>query len=184
MRRCLMRCWKMVLRWQLEDTPVPWRQLVMHWKTSDELILYRPEKIESWSEVLGFFFFLVSAWSAKGLQMLCHSPGTGVATGKIGSKQTPIQKHSGRSSIDRKTGLHLSNPQYLLKCDVLSYEGVVKTVQTSLPRNKELRQVRDFSPSILWYGALPLFRTNFRRCYALLSFVTSSLVNPFMFTKI
>ena len=112
--------------------------------------------------------------------MLRHSPATGVATGKIGSKQRqrPIQKHAGRSSIDRKTVLHLSDPHYLLKCDALSSEGVVKTVRTSLRRNKELRQVRDFSPSMLLYGALPLFRTNFPRCHALLSFLTSSLASP------
>ena len=112
--------------------------------------------------------------------MLRHSPATGVATGKIGSKQRerPIQKYAGRSSIDRKTAPHLSDPNYLSKCDALSNEGVVKSVRTSLRRNKELRQVRDFSPSMLLYGALPLFRTNFHRCHALLSFLTSSLASP------
>ena len=45
-------------------------------------------------------------------------------------------------------------------------------------KNKELRQARDFSPSMRLYGTLPLFRTNFRRCHALLSFVTSSLASP------
>ena len=73
---------------------------------------------------------------------------------------------------------HLSDPQYLLKCDALSCEEVVKTVRTFLGRNKELRQVRDFSPSMLLYGTLSLFRTNFRRCHALLRFVTSSLASP------
>ena len=34
----------------------------------------------------------------------------------------------------------------------------------------------------LLYGAIPLFRTNFPRCHALLSFVTSSLASP-MFVK-
>ena len=112
--------------------------------------------------------------------MLRHSPATGVATSKIGSKQRqrPIQKHAGRSSIDRKTAPHLSDLQYLLKCDALSCEGVVKTVRTSPRRYKELRQVRDFSLSMLLYGALPLFRTNFPRCHVLLSFVTSSLASP------
>ena len=89
-----------------------------------------------------------------------------------------MQKHAGRSSIDRKTAPHMSDPQYLLKCDSLSREGVVKTARTSLRRNKELHQVRDFSPSMLLYGALPLFRINFPRCHALLRSVTSSLASP------
>ena len=38
--------------------------------------------------------------------------------------------------------------------------------------------MRDFSPSMLLYGALPLFRTKFPRCHALLCFVTSSLASP------
>ena len=38
--------------------------------------------------------------------------------------------------------------------------------------------MRDFSPSMLLYGMQPLFRTNFHRCHALLSFVTSSLASP------
>ena len=115
----------------------------------------------------------------EGLQALRHSPTTGLATGKTGSKQKwcPIQKHAGRSSIDRKTASHLSDPQCLLKCGALSCEGVVKTVQTSLQRNKQLRQVRDFSPSMLLYGTLPLFRTNSPRCHALPRFVTSSLAS-------
>ena len=115
-----------------------------------------------------------------GLQVLRHSPATGVATGKIGSKQRqrPIQKHAGRSSIDWNSAPHLYDPHYLLKCNAQSREGVVKTVRTSLRRNKELRQVRDFSPSMLLYWALPLFRTNFPRCHALLSFLTSSLASP------
>ena len=66
----------------------------------------------------------------------------------------------------------------LLKCDALSREGVVKTVPISPRWNKELRPGRDFPPSMLLYGALSLFRTNFPRCYALLSFVTSSLASP------
>ena len=74
-------------------------------------------------------------------------------------------------------------PGYLLKCDALSYEEVVKTVRTSLRRSKELRQVRDFSPSMLLYGTLPLFGTNFRRCHALLSLVTSSLASPIVVLK-
>ena len=61
--------------------------------------------------------------------------------------------------MDRKTAQRLSDPQDLLKCDALSCEGVVKTVPTSPGRNKELRPVRDFSPSMLLYGALSLFRT-------------------------
>ena len=75
---------------------------------------------------------------------------------------------------------HLSVPRYLLKCDTLSCEPVVKTIPTSPRRNKELRPVRDFSPSMLLYGALSLFRstTNFHHCHALLSFVTSSLASP------
>ena len=38
--------------------------------------------------------------------------------------------------------------------------------------------MRDFSPSMLLYGTLPLFWTNFPRCHALLCFVTSSLASP------
>ena len=38
--------------------------------------------------------------------------------------------------------------------------------------------MRDFSPSMLLYGVLSLFRTNFPRCHVLLSFVTSSLASP------
>ena len=83
-------------------------------------------------------------------------------------------KHAGRPSIDRKTAPRLCDPRYLLKCDALSCEGVVKT----FPWNKELLPVRDFSPSMLLYGALSLFRTNFPRCHALLWFVTSSLASP------
>ena len=102
--------------------------------------------------------------------------------GKICSnqRQHPIQKHAGRRSISRKTALHLSDPKYLLTCDVLSCEGVVKTFQTflSLRRNKDLRPVWDFPSSMLFYGTLSLFRTNFPRCDALLCFVTSSLANP------
>ena len=99
---------------------------------------------------------------------------------QIGSKQRqrPIQKHAGRPSSDRKTAPHLSDPRYLLKCDALSCEKVVKTSQTPLWRNKELRPARAFSPSILLYGTLALFRTNFPRCHALLCFVTSSLASP------
>ena len=95
--------------------------------------------------------------------MLHHRVATGIATGKIGSKQRlrPIQKHAGRSSIDGKTAQHLSDHQDLLKCDALSCEGVVKTVPTSPGRNKELRLVRDFSRSMLLYVALSLFRTSF-----------------------
>ena len=62
-----------------------------------------------------------------------------------------MQKHSGKSSIDWKTAPHLSDPRYLLKCDALSCVGVVKTVQTSWRKNKELRPARLF-PSMLLYG--------------------------------
>ena len=48
---------------------------------------------------------------------------------------------------------------------------------------KELRPARDFSPCMLLYGALPLFRTKFPRCHALLSFVTSSLASPIVKKK-
>ena len=111
---------------------------------------------------------------------------TGVATGKFGSKQSkrPMQKHAGRSSIDRKTVPQLSDPRYLLKCDVLSCEGVVKTVQTSPRRNKEARAVRDRSPSMLLYGALSLFRTSFPRCHALLCCLTSLLASPIAFDTV
>ena len=68
------------------------------------------------------------------------------------AKLRPIQKHAGRLSIDRKTAPHLSDPRDLLKCDALSREGVVKTIPISPGRNKELRPVRDFSPSMLLYG--------------------------------
>ena len=44
--------------------------------------------------------------------------------------------------------------------------------------NRELRQVRYFSPSMLLYGTLPLFRNNFHCCHALQGFVTSSLASP------
>ena len=111
--------------------------------------------------------------------MLRHTPATGVATSKIGSKQSwrPVQKHAGRSLIDPKTAPHLSDPRDLLKCDVLSREGVVKTVPISPRGNKELHPVRDFSLSMLLYGALSLFTTIFSRCQALLSVVTSSLAS-------
>ena len=49
---------------------------------------------------------------------------------------------------------------------------------TSPRRNKELCPVRDFSPSMLLYGAPSLLRTNFLRCDALLCFVASSLASP------
>ena len=73
---------------------------------------------------------------------------------------------------------HLSDSRYLLKCDALSCEEVVKTVQSSPRRNKELHPVRDFFPSMLLYGARSLFRTNFARCHALRSVLTSSLASP------
>ena len=112
--------------------------------------------------------------------MLRHSAATGVATGKIGSKQRqrPIQKHAGKSSIDRKTAPHLSEHRNLLICDAHNCERVVKTFQTSLRKNKELRTASDFSPSMLLYGTQSLFRTNFPRCHALLGFLTSSLASP------
>ena len=118
--------------------------------------------------------------------MLCHSPCKRVATGKFGSKQRqrPIQKHSGRRLIDRKTASHLSDPQYLSKCDPPSCERVIKTRQTSLRWNKELQPVRDVSPSMLLYGTLSLFRTNFPRCHALLWFVTSSLSRAVCITSL
>ena len=108
--------------------------------------------------------------------MLCQS----AATGKIGSKQRqrPIQKHAGKSSINRKAAPHLSDPQNLLICDALSCERVVKTFPTSLRKNKELRPATDLSPSMLLYGTQSLFRTNFPRCRALLGFLTSSLASP------
>ena len=112
--------------------------------------------------------------------MLRHSAATGVATGKIGSKQRqrPIQKHAGKSSIDRKTAPHLSERRNLLICDAHNCERVVKTFQTSLRKNKELRTASDFSPSMLLYGTQSLFRTNFPCCHALLGFLTSSLASP------
>ena len=112
--------------------------------------------------------------------MLRHSAATGVATGKIGSKQRqrPIQKHAGKSSIDRKTAPHLSERRNLLICDAHNCERVVKTFQTSLRKNKELRTASDFSPSMLLHGTQSLFRTNFPRCHALLGFLTSSLASP------
>ena len=82
-------------------------------------------------------------------------------------------------TVDRpNNGLARVVSRYLLKCDALSCERVVKTFQTSLRRNKKLRSVRDFSPSMLLYGTLSLFRTNFPRCHASLSFLTSSLASP------
>ena len=116
--------------------------------------------------------------------MLRHSAATGVATGKIGSKQRqrPIQKHAGKSSIDRKTAPHLSERRNLLICDAHNCERVVKTFQTSLRKNKELRTASDFCPSMLLYGTQSLFRTNFPRCHALLGFLTSSLASPIAHT--
>ena len=73
---------------------------------------------------------------------------------------------------------HLSDPRNLLKCDALTCEGVVETVLTSPRRNKELRPAREFSPSMLLYGAQSLFSTSFPRCQALLRFVTSLLASP------
>ena len=114
--------------------------------------------------------------------MLRHSP----ATGKIGSKQSqrPIQKHAGRSSIDRNTAPHLSDPRYLLKCDALSCEEIVKTVQTCPRRKESFAQWETSFPSMLWYGTRSLFRTNFPRCHALLSFLTSSLASPMVSSNI
>ena len=114
--------------------------------------------------------------------MLRHSAATGVATGKIGFKQRqrPIQNHAGKSSIDRKTAPHLSERRNLLICDAHNCERVVKTFQTSLRKNKELRTASDFSPSMLLYGTQSLFRTNFPRCHALLGFLTSSLASPML----
>ena len=113
-----------------------------------------------------------------------HSAATSLATGKIGSKQRyrPVQKHAGRQSIDRKSAPHLSNPRYLLKCDELSCERVVKTFQTSLRRNKGLRPVRDFLPACFCMGSYFCFEPIFLRCHALLCFVTSSLASPIMLT--
>ena len=91
--------------------------------------------------------------------MLRHSAATVVATGKIGSKQRkrPIQKHARRRPIDRKMATHLSNPQYLLTCDTLSCERLVNTVLSA--KEKELRPLGDFSPSML------LYITNFSCCH-------------------
>ena len=78
--------------------------------------------------------------------------------------------------------MHLSDPRDLLKCDTLSRDEVDKTFPIFPRRNKELRPVRDFSPSMLLYGALSLFRTKIPRYQALLSFVTSSLTSPIALT--
>ena len=64
--------------------------------------------------------------------------------------------------VDRpKVGPALVQSPISLEIDGLSCERVVKTFQTSLRRNKGLRPVRDFSPGMLLYGKLFLFRTNF-----------------------
>ena len=112
-------------------------------------------------------------WSHSiGLASATSQPRNRRSNRQIGSKQSqrPIQKHAGRSSIDRKTTPHLSDPRYLLKCDGLSCEEVVKTVQTSPRRKESFAQWETFFPSMLLYGTRSLFRTNFPRCHALLSF--------------
>ena len=113
--------------------------------------------------------------------MLRHSAATGVTTGKLGSKQTsdsiPYKTMLGdcRSTEIQPCTCPIPD-QYLLKCDALSYEGVVKSVQTSPRRNKEVRPVRGFSPSILLYETVRAkfvkFRTYFpvaTRCSSLAS---------------
>ena len=58
---------------------------------------------------------------------------------------------------DKKTAPHLSDPRFsLMKYDTPRCERVVKTFQTSVWRNKELRPVSDLSPSMLLYGTLSL----------------------------
>ena len=84
----------------------------------------------------------------------------------------------GNRRSTKKMAPHLSNPRSLLICEALSCEGVGKTFQTSLRKINELRPASDLSPSMLLYGTQYLFRTNFRRCHALLGFMTSSLASP------
>ena len=64
----------------------------------------------------------------------------------------PYKSMPRKSSIDRQTASHLSDPRDLLKCYTLSCEGVVETVPTSPRRNKELLQARDFSPACFCMG--------------------------------
>ena len=69
--------------------------------------------------------------------------------------QTKIASHTKAcwEIVDRlKNGLALSDPQYLVKRDAQSSEGVVKTVRTSLRRNKELRQWETFLPACFCMG--------------------------------
>ena len=122
---------------------------------------------------------LKNIWHRACKCYVTHSP----ATGKIGSLETKITPHTKAcwEIVDRpKNGPHLSDLRDLLKWDALSREGVVKTIPISPRRNKELRPGRDFPPSMLLYGAQSLFRSNFSRCHALLSFVTSPLASPIL----
>ena len=127
---------------------------------------------------------LVASFPGRGrLHRACKCYVTAPQPAKLvlNNASIPYKSMLGDRRSAEKTNPLLSDPQYLLKCDALSCEGAAKTVRTSLRRNEELCQVRDFSPSMLLYGALPLFRTNFSRCHALLSFVTSSLASPIDF---
>ena len=89
-----------------------------------------------------------------GLQVLRHSAATGVATGKIGSKQRqcPIQKHAGKSSIDRKTAPHLSERRNLLICDAHNCEELSKPFRPLYERIKSFEQRATFLPACFCMG--------------------------------
>ena len=75
-----------------------------------------------------------------------------------------MQKHAGRSSIDQKRPRTCAIPDIFLKCSVLSCEEVVKTVQTSPRRNKELRvaQRETFLPACFCMGCYLCLELIFR----------------------
>ena len=88
------------------------------------------------------------------------------------TKVASYKKHAGRTSIDRKTAPHLSDPQYLLKCDPLSREIFAKTFQNSLQRNesKSVDQRAAFLPACFCmerYLCSELIFPMALRCYVL-----------------
>ena len=85
---------------------------------------------------------------------------------------------AGSSPVDQKTAPHLSDPRYLLKCDALSSEEVVKTVQTPPQGIMSFAQCEIFLPACFGVWDAIFILNQFPRYHALLRFVTSSFANP------